>query len=161
MRFAKTERYEPLNWTQRKQKLAASRPARDLAKARAALPLLADLLPPAPTVDLDAEASRRQVLLVVAEARMRALTARHWREARRDYFAASDSQRAAISQAWAAWRGPLTALNFRYAVDVATGVMEQRSVQMRIREAALRRAIAEQESRQGTLLLEGRHEARS
>ena len=60
MRFAKTERYEPLNWTDRKKKMAASRPARDLAKARAALPLLAEQLEAAPPVDLDVEAQRRQ-----------------------------------------------------------------------------------------------------
>lgn len=151
MRFAKTERYERLNWTDRKKKMAASRPARDLAKARAALPLLADQLEAAPPVDLDVEAERRQARLDAAEHRMRELAAKHWRNARRQYFAATPAQRDAIRSAWAAWRGPSTARYFQYLVDVETGVMEQRSERMRRREADLRRAIAEQAGRQGVL----------
>jgi hypothetical protein len=155
MRFSRTERYEPLSWTDRKKKLAASRPARDLAKARAALPLLADQLEAALPVDLDAEAQRRQALLDAAERRMREMTARHWRCARRQYFAASPAQQEAIRAAWAAWQGPSTAGNFQYLVDVATGVMEQRSARMRARDAELRRSIAEQEARQGVLSIGG------
>lgn len=155
MRFHPLPRYEALNWTPRKQALAASRPARELAKARAALPLLADQLPEPAPVDLDALAARRQALLAASEARMRAMTARHWRAARRDYFAATEVQRAAIRAAWAAWRGPLTALYFRYVVDVHTGVVEARSQAFRRREAERRAAAAEAVARQGVLQLGG------
>lgn len=151
MRFAKTERYEPLNWTDRKKKMAASRPARDLAKARAALPLLAEQLEAAPPVDLDVEAQRRQERLDVAERRMREMTARHWRCARRQYFASTPAQRDAIRSAWLAWRGPLTALYFQYLVDVETGVMQKRTECMRRRDSELRRAIAEEMARQAVL----------
>ncbi len=155
MRFQPTPRYEPLNWTPRKQALAASRPARDLAKARAALPLLADQLPEPAPVDLDALAARRQALLASAEARMRAMTARHWRAARRDYFAATETQREAIRAAWAAWRGPLTALYFRYVVDLHTGVTEARSQAFLQREAERRAALVASVARQGVLQLGG------
>lgn len=155
MRFHPLPRYEGFNWTPRKQALAASRPARELAKARAALPLLVDQLPEPAPVDLDALAARRQTLLAAADARMRALTARYWREARRDYFAATQAQRAAIHAAWAAWRGPLTALYFRYVVDLHTGVVEARSQAFRLREGERRAVAAESVARQGVLQLGG------
>jgi hypothetical protein len=151
MRFDKMTRYEPLNWTARKRALAASRPERDLAKARAALPLLADQLEAAAPVDLDAAARRRQALLDGAEARMRSLTAAQWRSTRAAYFAATEAQRAAIRAAWAVWRGPLKPLYLRHLVEHETGVTQARSRAFRAREAALRAEALAQLARQASL----------
>lgn len=82
---------------------------------------------------------------------MREMTARHWRCARRQYFASTPAQRDAIRSAWLAWRGPLTALYFQYLVDVETGVMQKRTECMRRRDSELRRAIAEEMARQAVL----------
>lgn len=154
MRFDRLPRYEPLTWTPRKQALALSRPARELAKARQALPLLADQLEEGPAVCLDEVADSRQRFLDQAERRMRDLLAQHWRKARAAYFASSSVQRDAIRRAWSAWRGPLRPLYLLYLVEQETGAAEARNKALRARDEARLAAAIEQLSRQGALPFE-------
>lgn len=154
MRFERVERYGRYAWTKRKQAMALSRPEREAAKLRKALPLLADQIHAVGVVDLDAEEQARQAHLDRAEQSMRALYARVWRTARRNYFAATEEQREAIRQHWAAWRGPVTCMYFTYVVDVHTGAYEERSRKMREREAVVRREVLAGMYAQGSLCLE-------
>ncbi len=154
MRFERVERYGRFAWTKRKQAMALSRPEREAAKLRKALPLLADQIHAVGVVDLDEEEQARQAHLDRAEQSMRALYARVWRTARQNYFAATEEQREAIRQHWAAWRGPMTCMYFTYVVDVHTGAYEERSRKMREREAAVRREVLAGMYAQGSLCLE-------
>lgn len=154
MRFQRVERYEPFAWTKRKQAMALSRPARDAEKLRRALPLLADQIQVVGVVDLDAEEQARQAHLIRSENRMRDLYARVWRNARRNYFAATEEQREAIRQQWAAWSGPVTCMYFTYVVDVNTGAFEERSRKCRENMAAVRREALAGLRAQGSLDLE-------
>lgn len=148
MKFLRTERAEPIQWTPRKLALASSAPHRRHQREAARLPLLAhtlaDPLPEPPPFDAGAALAARQRAADRLDAALRALEARVWREARRDYFAADDPQRRAIRQAWAAWRGPARALYFRYVVDEHIGVNERRQELARAREREFRRKLAGQ-----------------
>lgn len=140
-------------WTPRKLAMASSKAERERAHEQARLPLLADLLPPAPRFDLAAETAARQIQHDKSLQSQRDFTARVWRAARRDYFNASAEVRCEIRSQWQAWRGPATCLYFRYVVDVATGVQQQR-VEASRANAAMYRAAAEEYLRaQGGLAL--------
>lgn len=152
MKFQRVERYERYLWTKRKQAMVLSRPEREAKKLREALPLLADQIEVQHRViDLDAEERMRQERQDSSEKRMRAFYARVWREARADYFAASQDQRDAMRAHWAGWRGPATCLMFRYVVDVHTGALEARTKKMREREAAVREEVRAGMRAQATL----------
>lgn len=150
MRFDKSRKAEPFVWTPRKAAMALSKPAREQARLQATHPLLAGILPVrSAEVDLAREAEQRQASWARTEATMRALDARCWRAARRDYFAAPEDQRARIRGAWLQWRGPATPLYFRYLVDVHTGERAKRDAAARARDAELlariRARLGEQE----------------
>lgn len=152
MRFEKSRRAEPFAWTPRKVSAALSQPAREQARLQASHPLLAGILPVrSAAVDLALEAEQRQASLVRTQTRMRELDARCWRAARRDYFAATEDQRAQIRDAWLKWRGPTTAINFRYIVDLHTGVVAKRDEIRRAQDAELRTSIRRQLGQQGVL----------
>ena len=152
MRFDKSRRAEPFAWTPRKAAAAVSKPARELARLQQTHPLLAGVLPVrSAAVDLALEAEQRQASWARTEASLRALDARCWREARRDYFAAPDDQRAQIRAAWLAWRGPATPVYFRYLVDLHTGVVAKRDEARRARDAELRAQIRKQLGEQCSL----------
>lgn len=127
MKFARVDKYGRLEITERKLKLIKSKPERQRQALAKKLPLLVELIEPAPTVDVDAVIEARQSRVDAAERRMRSLYARIWRDARKDYFAADAAIRAAIRVSWDKWTGPRTCSYFRYVVDLETGVMAQRS----------------------------------
>lgn len=151
MRFQRIERYERFTWTKRKEACALARPARQAARLRKAMPLLAEQIEVGAPVDLDDEAASRQARLDRSEQRIRAHYATVWRESRRDYFDASEAQKAAIRAHWNEWRGPRTCLYFRYVVDLHTGVDEARIKAMRQRQAEIHRRIAGDAATQTTL----------
>lgn len=142
MKFKRMERYEPVVMTTRKLTNAARRVANQCAKLASDYPLFSDQLEQPAPFDPDHELHKRQRLQKAAEARMRALEAKHWRKARREYFQATPEQRTAIMAAWNTWRGPLRASNFQYLVDVHNGTMEARSRKFREDQAAIARSIA-------------------
>ncbi len=137
MRFKRTERYERLRWTPRKETFALNRPLREAKRLRKALPLLADQIDAEGEVDVEQEQRARQAQLDRNERDQRAFTARVWREARADYFGSAPKVQVAIRAHWAGWTGPLTCLYFRYVVDVHTGAIEARDEAARERDAAL------------------------
>jgi len=153
MRFQRLARPAPVEWTARKAAAAAARPARQAAKDARAYPLLADQLAPPPPVDLAVERAHRDASAVALMRELRASAARVWREARRDYFAATPAQRAAIAEAWRAWRGPAAALYFRYVVDLHTGVQSAREERRRFENEQRRRATRQRLEAQGRLEL--------
>jgi len=156
MKFQRVERYERFAWTKRKQTMALSRPERHAEKLRRKLPLLADQIEAeAEVIDLDAEERIRQERQDNSEKRMRAFYARVWREARADYFAATNAQREAMRAHWAAWTGPATCLMFRYVVDEHNGTTEARMRRMRERDAAIRADVLRGLIAQGQLDLGG------
>lgn len=145
MRFDRhPHRVEPYRWTARKIALAASRPERQRRKEQERLPLLADLVPPAPAFDLEAERRARDASNIQSIQTMRDLDARHWRKGRSIYFAADAATRERIRAKWLAWRGPATPGYFIYVAEVETGEYEARAQLARERNAELRRAIRAQ-----------------
>lgn len=137
MRFARVEKYGKLEITERKLKLMKSKPERDRKALAKKLPLLAELIEPAPVVDVASVIAVRQSRGDAAEKRMRNLYARIWRDARKDYFAADAVVREAIRTSWDQWTGPRTCQYFRYVVDVETGVMAQRSACFRRKQEVI------------------------
>lgn len=142
MRFDRhPHRVEPYRWTARKLALAASKPERQRRKEQERLPLLAELMPPAPAFDLEAEQRARDAAHIRSIQTMRDLDAKHWRHGRRIYFAADVATRERIRAKWLAWRGPATPGYFIYVAEVETGEYEARAQLARERNAELRRAI--------------------
>ena len=120
MRFDRhPHRVEPYRWTPRKLALAASRPERQRRKEQERLPLLAELLPPAPVFDAQTERRARDAAHERSIQTMHDLEAKHWRHGRAMYFAADEPTRARIREKWLAWRGPATPGYFIYVVEVA------------------------------------------
>jgi hypothetical protein len=98
-----------------------------------------------------AEADMRAAAHRAAEQRWRDFEARVWRESRRDARAATPQQQAAIRAHWQAWRGPATALYFRYVVDLYTGVIELRRPASQARPPAVAAGVMAGQPTQGTL----------
>lgn len=121
MRFARLECYDPITFTERKAAAFARRQRRE----RDALPLFADQVA-AKQTDWETEQMRRQELARQCEKGMRDLEAKHWRQARADYFAMNAKQRAACISEWNAWKGPRKATSFAYVVSKHNGVYEAR-----------------------------------
>lgn len=134
MKFTRFERYEPVTMTERKRLAFLRKQEREKSR----YPLFPDQIE---VKSLDGEMERRQQSLRASETRMRELRARIWREARRDYWAATPEQRDAIRVKWEGWRGGREPNYFRYVVDVCIGVMEERARQMRERDRELRARI--------------------
>lgn len=134
MKFTRFERYEPITITKRKQQAFLRKQERE----RARYPLFPDQIEQR---SLESEAERRKKSAQASETRMRDLRAKVWREARRDYWAATEEQREAIRIKWEGWRGGRDPNYFRYVVDVCTGVMEERARRMRERDRELRARI--------------------
>ena len=151
MRFKRYERFEPFQWTDRKVAAALKRPARQAEKLARAYPLFADQLPPPAAVVLEDERAKRDRAALSMNRELRALHARVWRESRRDYFSAPPDQRATIAAAWLAWTGPVTALYFRYVVDLHTGVQAAREQRFKFAEAQRRRIMLDELRAQGIL----------
>lgn len=127
MNFLRYGRHEDFCWTAKKLAKASTKPARQLKKMHQNYPLIADVLPTPAAFSADEEAQRRQQSNQGFELGLRTFHARVWREARRDFFAASFIQREAIRRGWSTWAGPRTSLYFRYVVDLHTGVIQARS----------------------------------
>lgn len=151
MRFTRYERLEPFAWTGRKLAMAQSKAARQNKKLKRRYPLIASVLPVAAQFDFDEESNRRQLAAASFTANRRAFHARVWRESRGDYFRASETQRADIRSAWAAWTGPTTSTYFRYVVDLCTGVVALRSEAAKARERDIRAVRASSRAAQGQL----------
>lgn len=134
-------RVEPYRWTPRKLALAASRPERQRRKEQQRLPLLAELVPPAPVFDAAAEQRARNAAHVRSIQTMRDMDAKHWRKGRALYFAADEPTRQRIRDKWLAWRGPAKPGYFIYAVEVETGEYEARAQRARARDAEMRFTI--------------------
>ena len=153
MRFKRYERIEPFEWTARKAANALAKPARQAAKLAVTHPLFADQLAPSMAVDLDAERAKRDRAALAMNRELRLLHARVWRESRCDYFAAPAQQRADIREAWRAWTGPVTALYFRYVVDLHTGVQAAREQRFRFAQAQRRSEAIQRHEAQRNLEL--------
>lgn len=134
MKFERKVRYEPITMTERKMQAFL----RKQEKERARYPLFPDQIE---VKSLEGEVERRQRSALASETRMRDLWARFWREARRDYWAATEEQREAIRIKWNGWRGGRGPTYFRYVVDVCTGVMEERARRMREHDRELRATV--------------------
>ncbi len=134
MKFARFERYEPVTITERKRLAFLRKQERE----RARYPLFPDQIEQR---SLESEVDRRKKSAQASETRMRDLRAKFWREARREYWAATEAQREAIRVMWDGWRGGREPTYFRYVVDVCTGVMEERVRQIRERDRELRAKI--------------------
>lgn len=141
MRFSRYPRVEVFEWTKRKLTLAERRPQRQAMKLASNYPLIASVLEPPQAFDLERETESRRLAYQRSEQRMRAFHARIWRESRKNFFLASDAQRALIRSAWLEWRGPTTSTYFRYLVDLHTGVMKARSERFRAAEKQRRLSI--------------------
>lgn len=152
MRFTRQPRYEAYQWTDRKKAAHLKRDARAQARVERDYPLFVEEFKPAPSLSVEDEGARREHLAKQSEQSMRDLSAKHWRAARRAYFACSKEVRAAIRAAWSSWTGPLNAGNFSYVVRKHNGELEQLALQMRQRDAAMRERIYAQFSAQADLL---------
>lgn len=152
MRFTRQPRYQAYLWTKRKKAAHLKRDARAQARVERDYPLFAEEFKPAPSLSVEDEGVRRENLAKQSEQTMRDLDAKHWRAARRAYFACSEEVRAAIRLAWSAWTGPLNAGNLSYVVRKHNGELEQLALQMRQRDAAALERIYAQFSAQADLL---------
>lgn len=152
MRFTRHPRYEAFQWTDRKKAAHLKRDARAQARIERDYPLFVGEFKPAPSLSVEDEGVYRENRAKQSDQSMRDLDAKHWRAARRAYFACSEEVRAAIRAAWSAWTGPLNAGNFSYVVRKHNGELEQLARQMRQRDAALLERIYAQFSAQADLL---------
>lgn len=135
MKFQRFERYEPVTITERKRQAFLRKQERE----RARYPLFPDQIEQR---SLESEVERRKKSAQSSEMRMRDLRAKLWRDARREYWAATKAQREAIRIMWDGWRGSREATYFRYVVDVITGAMEERARRMREQDRELRARVA-------------------
>lgn len=129
MRFNRYHRHETITVTAR----MAAAFARKQQRERERYPLFTEHVAEQ-QISLGTEGERRNAASALSTQHMRNFYARVWREARRDFFAAPVEQRQAIRGYWNAWRGPETALNFRYVVDLCTGVIARRRAAMKAEE---------------------------
>lgn len=155
MRFERKARWGTFAWTPRKRAAAASHGARVQARQQARYPLIADQFAPPPPFDEDAEARIRTDAHRATEQLHRDFEARVWKESRRDARAATPEQQQAIRKHWQAWRGPATALYFRYVVDLHTGVLERRQQASRTRDRAIAQQVFGTGDAQGSLFGDG------
>lgn len=142
MRFDRhPHRVEPYHWTARKIALAAGKPERQRRKEQERLPLLAELVPPAPAFDFAAERHKRDAAHCRSIQTMRNLEARHWRRGRALYFSADLATRERIRAKWLQWVGPAKPGYFIYVVEVETGEYEARARLICQQDAELRQRI--------------------
>lgn len=126
MRFERKRRWGTFAWTPRKLAAAQSHGARVKARLEQWCSLLSDQFSQPQRFDADVEACIRAQAHQATEQRLRDFEARVWRESRRDARNATAEQQAAIREHWLAWRGPATALYYRYVVDLHTGALDER-----------------------------------
>lgn len=126
MRFTRRERYQPIDFNQRRQAAFA----RKQLKEQARYPLFSEHVQ-AEQHDATEEITRRQRRADSLERTMRELDARHWRHGRRMYFAQPETVRAVIRARWEAWVGPTAPTYFIYVVESVTGEGERRSAAAR------------------------------
>jgi len=136
MRFTRTERYQPLTFTDRKRAAFARKQQRE----RERYPLFAEHVASEQHSAAD-EIERRQRRSERSEQTMRNLYARIWREARARFHSQPEDIKAKIRDAWAAWTGPTTCKYFSYVVDLQSGLDEERRVEMRRRATEVRRHV--------------------
>lgn len=134
MRFCRTARYDPVDMTERK----ALQYLRKIERERARYPLLADQMN---FPSLEDEAARRVRSQHESENRMRALTAKHWRQGRAAFFDATEPVKIAIRAMWAGWAGPRTATYFIYCVETCNGVAAARHAAFRAKTLAIRQDV--------------------
>ena len=102
-----------------------------------AYPLFADQIEAPRALSVDEERERRERMFDRSEQRMRDLFARHWRDARREYFACAAEVRELIMGEWRGWRGPANPVCFSYVMEKHNGVGAEKSRVFREREAAM------------------------
>lgn len=145
MRFQRFQRYEAFQWTPRSLVMAASRQTRDETKIQKRYPLIAQQMQAArDPFDADKELQLRNARAQSSDLRMRQLQAKHWRNARSDYFKATPEVQAAIRLDWQNWRGPLRPLYYQYVVDLHTGVVQQRRDKFKQEQLQLQQRLLEQ-----------------
>ncbi|WP_020201350.1 hypothetical protein [Cupriavidus sp. WS] len=136
MRFLRTERYEPLTFSARKQAAFARKQQRE----RNRYPLFTEhIAEEQHSPEEEFERRRRQSEMY--EQRLRDFTAGVWRRARALYFAQPEAIRAAIQSKWQSWTGPASAVNFSYWVDELSGERARRCAQADERTTAIRRQV--------------------
>jgi len=126
MRFTRRERYQPIDFNQRRQAAFARKQQREQAR----YPLFGEHIQ-AEQHDATEEITRRQRRADRLERTMRELDARHWRHGRRMYFAQPETVRAVIRARWEAWVGPTSPTYYIYVVESVTGEGERRSAAAR------------------------------
>lgn len=121
MEFKRTERYEAITYTSRKE--AAFN--RKLAREQQSMPLFAEQIAQEQH-SWDEEKRLRDQRNRRSEQRMRDLYARQWRKVRKDYYALSPELQAQCKARWHAFWGPKTPANLAYFVDQLSGALAAR-----------------------------------
>lgn len=136
MLFDRRPKYPELHITDRQKAAIASKPTRQAAKLKAALPLFADQIHVEP-VDVDQVISQRISQAQKTEQFWRTNIAKNWLEVRQEFFAASLETQLRIAIHWCCWRGPRTPSYFFYVVRQYTKpwhVANDRDRKVRIRK---------------------------
>lgn len=149
MKFVKTPRYQRITLEGRKAAAFRRRQARELAR----FPLFANEIA-ASQASIEDEEAKRNELAERSDQNQRDFTARVWKNARRRYFAADATTRAAIRGMWDSWAGPRTGLYFSYCVDYCNGDLERRTQAARAHALAIRREVRAKVGGQQALELE-------
>lgn len=137
MRFDRYPKVEGHCWTHRMEVLHLRRQERAIEKIAQAYPLFSDQIDLPPVRSVEEEKARRDRLLLASEQRTRDMFARHWRGARREYFACAPEVRARILEEWRKWTGPAKPVYLSYVIEKHNGVAEVKSRQHRERETAM------------------------
>jgi hypothetical protein len=152
MRFDRYPKLEGHCWTRRMEVLHLRRQERAIEKVAQAYPLFSDQIEVPQVRSVEEEKAHRDRLLLLSEQRTRDLFARHWRGARREYFACAPHVRARIRDEWNRWTGPAKPVYLSYVIEKHNGVREEKSRQHREREVAMLVRIDAARAAQTTLL---------
>lgn len=125
MKFDKHPSFDYRGFTPRKQTAFANRPDRIRRKLAMKIPLFADQVDTSNQTSLEEEQQRRLDMAIASHQRMRDLDAKHWRSARRGYFALPPEIRSQVKARWQAFTGPKKPSMLCYFVRLANGEYQQ------------------------------------
>lgn len=121
MLFDHHPKYDQYQWSEKKLKAAQKKPLKEEKKLQQKIPLFADQVN-IPVFDADAELAKRRERHSSFDLTMRSLKARHWIDARADFFKLSLHQKFHVAVHWASWSGPRNPICFIYLVKRAKAV---------------------------------------
>lgn len=152
MKFQKRPAFEYRGFTQRKQAAFANRPERQRRSLEAKIPLFADQVDTSNKLSIEQEEELRLQRALNLNQSMRDLDAKHWRGARRMYFALTSELRAQVMQRWNAFTGPRTSTMLNYMVRQANGEYDRIHQRQREESRKMREQIRANAGLQMTLL---------